>query len=40
MMWLGWRKGLERYTFAKFLLFAGSGIASEGLMVVFYKIHA
>ncbi|MEU6283369.1 hypothetical protein [Streptomyces sp. NPDC047028] len=37
LMFSSWRQGIERATFPKFLLWAGAGFGSEGLMYVFYS---
>ncbi|CAL2068416.1 hypothetical protein FSY75_16965 [Streptomyces sp. TR1341] len=36
LMFIGWRQDKERVSFKKFLAWAGAGVASEALMLVFY----
>ena len=36
LVFIGWRQGMERPTFPKFLAWFGAGVASEGLMWIFY----
>lgn len=36
LVFIGWRQGMERPTFPKFLAWLGAGVAGEALMVFFY----
>lgn len=36
LTFIGWRQGMERASFPRFLVWVGGAVASEGLMWVFY----